>query len=76
MVREAIQHWNDNTTITLLEITDENRSTFENFVTFETSNGCSSYVGMIGGEQELWVSATCGVGSVIHEIGHTFLWRG
>jgi len=71
MAKEAINHWNENTSIKLVAITAENRSDFQNFVTFEASNGCSSYVGMRGGEQELWISGACGVGSIIHEIGHT-----
>jgi len=42
----------------------------ENYLMFEASNSCASYVGMRGGEQQLWISESCGVGSIIHEIGH------
>jgi len=55
LAEEAIEHWNAYTSISLIEITDDNRAGFENFINFETSNGCASYVGMRGGEQSLWI---------------------
>jgi len=67
---EAIAHWNNYTTISFVELNDTNRDQFENYITFEASSGCSSYVGMQGGEQLLWVSQACGVGSIVHELGH------
>ncbi len=70
LAEQAVQHWNDNTSINMVAITDENQAEFENYLLFESSNGCASYVGMRGGEQQLWISASCGVGSIIHEIGH------
>ncbi len=70
LAEQAIAHWNQYTSITLVELTDENRAEFENYISFEASNGCASYVGMRGGEQQLWISASCGVGSIIHELGH------
>ena len=66
----AIEHWNEFTSISLIEITDENRASIDNHITFESSNSCASFVGMRGGEQQLWISESCGVGSIIHEIGH------
>ncbi len=70
LAEQAVDHWNQYSSITLVELTDENRADYPNYVTFESSNGCASYVGMRGGEQELWISSSCGVGSIIHEIGH------
>lgn len=70
MAKKAISHWVENTAISLIEITAENRDTYKNYVTFEPANGCASYVGMRGGEQQIWISSNCGVGSIIHEIGH------
>ena len=67
---QAIAHWNQYTSIRMVELNDDNRGDFSNFLTFEASNGCASYVGMRGGEQPLWISARCSVGSIIHEIGH------
>jgi len=66
----AIEHWRTNTSISMVEITDDNASDYENYLMFESSNGCASFVGMTGGEQQLWISVSCGVGSIIHEIGH------
>lgn len=70
LAEQAIAHWNQLTSVMMVELTDENRDGYENFLTFEASNGCASYVGMRGGEQQLWISESCGVGSIVHEIGH------
>ena len=67
-VMDAIQHWNDNTEIQLVERTNE-----PNWVQFESSGSgglCLSFVGMAGGEQSLLLQDDCGVPAVIHEIGH------
>lgn len=66
-VLDAIQHWNENTPIRLVE-----RTTERNYVRFRrVSSGCSSFVGMIGiGEQSINIADGCTTGSVIHEIGH------
>ncbi|MEE9321009.1 MAG: M12 family metallopeptidase [Granulosicoccus sp.] len=66
----AIEHWMENTRITLVERTSENANQHPNFITFEPSNGCASWVGKIGGEQAIWVADNCTKGSIIHEIGH------
>ena len=66
----AIAHWNQYTSISLVELTAENAGNFSNNIMFESSNSCASFVGMRGGEQQLWISESCGVGSIIHEIGH------
>ena len=67
-VMDAIQHWNDNTEIQLVERTDE-----PNWVQFESSGSgglCLSFVGMAGGQQSLLLQDDCGVPAVVHEIGH------
>ena len=64
-VLDAIQHWNESTVIRLVERTDQ-----PNWVRFVPSDGCRAYVGMIGGEQEVFLSEYCGVSAVTHEIGH------
>ena len=47
-----------------------------NFVTFKAGAGCSSSVGMRGGEQFVTLGASCTTGNAIHEIGHTIgLWH-
>jgi len=70
LAREAIEHWNTKTAVSLVEVTAENRDNFPNYLNFEASNGCASFVGMRGGEQQLWISSGCGLGNIIHEIGH------
>ena len=67
-VMDAIQHWNDNTEIQLVERTNE-----PNWVQFESDGSgglCLSFVGMAGGQQSLLLQDDCGVPAVIHEIGH------
>jgi len=70
MANQAIDHWNEQTSVTFVAMNDQNRYDFENYLTFESSYGCASYVGMRGGEQSLWISEGCDVGNVIHELGH------
>ena len=72
-VPDAIQHWNENTVIRLVERTDQ-----PNWVRFvPTDSGpCRATLGMVGGEQKVWVTEYCGLGGVIHEIGHAVgLWH-
>ena len=66
-VPDAIQHWNENTVIRLVERTDQ-----PNWVRFvPTDSGpCRATLGMVGGEQKIWLKEFCGVGAVVHEIGH------
>lgn len=67
---EAIQHWEDNTGIAFVERTPENESQYQDYVNFEPSEGCASWVGRIGQRQAVWVSDGCTIGSIVHEIGH------
>lgn len=47
-----------------------------NFVTFQPGDGCSSSVGMQGGQQFVTLGDACTTGNCIHEIGHTLgLWH-
>lgn len=70
-VIEAIAHWEENTGIDF-----KVRGNEPNYISFKKGEGCSSYVGMIGGKQEITVGKGCDTGSVIHEIGHALgLWH-
>ncbi len=70
-VTDAIRHWEENTNVRFRQ-----RTTQPNFVTFTPGGGCSSQVGMRGGEQFVTLGAGCSVGNAIHEIGHTAgLWH-
>lgn len=68
--REAVAHWNQLSTLRFTERTGTLQQTQSDYILFEPSSGCASWVGKIGGEQALWVGKTCTTGSVIHEIGH------
>ncbi len=65
LITDGIKHWEDNTNIKFVKRTNQ-----RNYVSFEgTQDGCFSYVGMIGGKQEINLSIGC-EHAVIHEIGH------
>lgn len=69
-IATAIEHWTDRTSITFIERTQSNADQYPNYLRFDSSNSCASYVGMQGGEQSILVSDACSIGSIIHEIGH------
>ncbi|NJW53481.1 M12 family metallopeptidase [Salinimicrobium oceani] len=70
-VYDAIKHWESNTNIKFVERTSQS-----NYVYFVSGSGCSSYVGMIGGRQNITLSSSCSTGNTIHEIGHAVgLWH-
>jgi hypothetical protein len=64
-VNEAIAYWQANARIRFVV-----RSTQPNYVTFRPGSGCSSSVGMVGGQQFITISTGCSKGSIIHEIDH------
>ena len=64
---DAIQHWNENTVIRLVERTDQ--PNWVRFVPID-SGPCRAHLGMIGGEQKVFLREHCHVGAAIHEIGH------
>lgn len=64
-ILSAIEEVNESTNLCLIP-----RSTEDNYVNFFEGQGCWSYLGMIGGPQNISISQYCSRGSVIHEIFH------
>ena len=64
-VLDAIRHWEQNTPIRFVETMGQ-----PNWVRFVSSDGCRAHLGMVGGEQKVFLSENCGLSTVLHEIGH------
>lgn len=71
-VMAAIKHWLNNTPIRFIRKTAEHND----YISFEARSGCWSRVGRQGGMQVISLGGGCGIGSAIHEIGHSLgLWH-
>ncbi|XP_061149844.1 astacin-like metalloendopeptidase isoform X7 [Syngnathus typhle] len=46
------------------------RTSEADYIFFKSGFGCASYVGFMGGKQEVHVAATCKVGNIVHEVLH------
>ncbi|XP_034752928.1 blastula protease 10-like [Etheostoma cragini] len=46
------------------------RTTESNYLFFDVSAGCASYVGFIGGVQSVFIGPACTVGNIAHELLH------
>jgi hypothetical protein len=70
-VRDAIAHWEAHTPFRFVR-----RNNQIDYLSFKRLNGCWSFVGRRGGEQEISLGSGCGLGAAIHEIGHALgLWH-
>ena len=68
---DAIKHWEANTSLKFLQRTSQS-----NYIYFTPGSGCSSYVGMVGGRQNITLATGCSTGNTIHEVGHAVgLWH-
>lgn len=62
---DAMDHWKQNTNVRFIPRTNQ-----PNYVEFIEADGCWSYLGMIGGKQQISLAPGCHTGIAIHEIGH------
>uniref|UniRef100_A0A914E4A6 Metalloendopeptidase n=1 Tax=Acrobeloides nanus TaxID=290746 RepID=A0A914E4A6_9BILA len=69
-VEQGILNWVDNTCLTFEEIS--NTSAYDSVLEFIYGDGCYSYIGRVGGVQQISIGYGCNVpGIVSHEIGHS-----
>jgi hypothetical protein len=61
----AAAHWNQKLGFTFVQRTNQ-----ANYINVIQGSGCYSYIGMIGGPQDLSIATDCSTGNTIHEIGH------
>lgn len=75
-VTDAIAHWISKTNLNFVERTASNAGQYPNYVRFRPGGGCSSSIGMRGGQQFINLASGCSTGNTIHEIGHAWgLWH-
>ena len=61
----AFGHWNNNTNVTFVQRTNQS-----NYIKVVGGGGCSSWIGMQGGQQTVTLAEGCGNGAAVHELGH------
>lgn len=66
----AVSHWEQKTPLTFVYRSSQNAADYRDYISFISSDGCSSYIGRQGGKQNLWAGSACSTGNLIHEIGH------
>ena len=64
-IYDAIAHWEANTKIRFVQRTNQS-----DYLRFFDGGGCWSYIGKIGGRQDVSIASGCSTGNTIHEIGH------
>jgi hypothetical protein len=64
-INNAIKHWENKTAIHFVP-----RTTETDYISFIPDSGCASWVGKVGGAQNIWLAEGCGFGATVHEIGH------
>ncbi|GFQ74823.1 astacin-like metalloprotease toxin 1, partial [Trichonephila clavata] len=67
LIEKAIAQYNHHTVLRFVKRTDE-----PNYVCFLKDKGCYSFLGRVGGVQNISLGDGCGyVGTIVHQLGHT-----
>jgi Astacin (Peptidase family M12A) len=64
-ITTAIKYYNEETNLKWVKRTSQ-----KDYVSFQPSSGCASYVGRKGGKQPILLASYCSYSAVIHEMGH------
>jgi hypothetical protein len=73
----ALEYWMSKTPIQFIQITDQNAKNYPNHIFYKYDPAeCKSNIGMVGGEQIIYIANWCKQDAVIHESGHAVgLWH-
>jgi hypothetical protein len=77
-ILQAIDHWQKHSKIEFVELTSNNRSNVQDYISFIPAEGttCASYVGRQGGKQVIELSPRCTTMNTAHELGHALgMWH-
>ncbi|MFP2897374.1 M12 family metallopeptidase [Corallococcus sp. 4LFB] len=69
VINDAIRHWQRKTGLRFVPVSSTTPTSTDH-VYFVKGQGCSSAVGRQGGRQYITLEGACGLGAVIHELGH------
>jgi hypothetical protein len=77
-ILQAMDHWQKTTAVEFVELNDQNREEFSDYLAFIPAEGtlCASYVGRQGGKQIVNLSMRCNTMHTVHELGHALgMWH-